>query len=378
MKKAISNIFILFLICNCSGNNSANKKITEIDEFKTYSIDVESKSISISEIVESAEILRLEETSNSLLANFYGISRLGTDFVFGAPNRGEVYVFDEFGNFKSQFSKQGSGPKEYSFMLNTWVEGDTIAIFDSGLLRIQKYDSRGNYLASNRVPQNSPEITFWKGRYYLDVSTGVQDDGKAFGVRILDKKMQLLEDAIPLKAKKPVGVFWRSPFISYGDQLTYHDAIRDTVYVRKEGTFKPLLSIDFGEKWAWRDQSLLMDQAKAKATLKRRGIVDRFGAIVGKEHILVQNIWAGKIQGHLVNRKTGNVQRLKIETNSKVNFSLTPFYWDGDKLLASLSSADVAQFISSVGSERIKFRTGTTLEEIESSENPVLVWMMFN
>lgn len=93
--------------------------------------------------------------------------------------------------------------------------------------------------------------------------------------------------------------------------------------------------------------------------------------------MFVQNYWSGKIQGHLINRLTGEVQRIKMDKKSKDAFSLVPFRWDGDRLLASLTSTDVAEFIQSAGNENIKFREGTTLEAIESSENPALVWIKF-
>lgn len=282
MKKILPLTLIIGLIVfSCSGSSQDNaESIIDIDKFSTYSLDAESSPTSFFDLIESVEILRLQETKRSLLSNFYSIERLGSDFVFGDANEGVVYIYDEFGRFKSRLSQQGSGPKEYSFMLNSWVEGDTIAVFDAGLLRIQKYDSAGNYLATSRVPPYSPEIAFWNGRYYLDASTGVQDNGEVFGVRIFDKNMQLVGNAIPLAARKPFGVFWRSPLIPYNDELTYHDTIRDTVYVTDKDTFRPLLSIDYGAQWAWRDQSLLLDKGKANAMLRRRGFVNRFQAIV--------------------------------------------------------------------------------------------------
>ncbi|MFT6871688.1 MAG: hypothetical protein ACJAVN_000690 [Roseivirga sp.] len=378
MKIGFLCVLIAAVVFGCSGKNPDNaESIVDIDQFSTYSLDVESSPTSFFDLIESVEILRLEETKKSLLSNFYSIERLGNDFVFGVPKRGEVSIFDEFGNFKRSLSIEGSGPKEVSLMLNTWVEGDTIAVFDAVSLRIQKYDSEGNYLATRRVPPRSPEIAYWNGRYYLDASSGIQDNGDVFGVRIFDKNMQLVGNAIPFAARKPFGVFWRSPFIPYNDELTYHDTIRDTVYVTDKDTFRPLLSIDYGAQWAWRDQSLLLDFGKANAMFSRRGFVNRFQAIVSSEHVFVQNYWSGKIQGHLINRLTGEVQRIKMDKKSKDAFSLVPFRWDGDRLLASLTSTDVAEFIQSTGNENINFREGTTLEAIESSENPALVWIKF-
>lgn len=379
MKKILPLILAVgMLLLGCSrSSHDIEESIVDIDQFRTFSLDVESSPTSLFDLVESVEIVRLEETKRSLLSNFYSIERLGSDFVFGDPKEGVVYIYDHLGRFKRRLFEQGEGPKEYSFMLNAWVEGDTIAVFDSGLLRIQKYDSVGNYLATTKVPPSSPEIAYWNDRYYLDASTGVQDDGEVFGVRIFDKKMRLVENAIPLMARKPFGVFWLSPFIRYNDEITYHDTIRDTVYVTNNDTFRPLLSIDYGAQWAWRDQSILLDRDKARTMLRRRGFVNKFKAIIGSQHVLIQNFWEGKIQNHLIDRRTGHVQRLRVDKKSKEGFSLVPFRWEGDRLLTSLTSTEVAEFIQSTGRENIKFREGTTLEEIESSENPVLVWVKF-
>lgn len=378
MKNVLCNILALLLVYSCSGNGSIKGRAkTDLDDFKTFAIDVESKSISISDLVESVEILRLEETPKSLLSNFYNIERLGKNFVFNNPTEGVVFVFDELGNFKNRFSNQGSGPKEYSLMLNTWVEGDSIAVFDPSRMRIQKYDVKGNHLATGRLPYSSAEMAFWDGKYYLDISTRMLNKDEKFGVLIINRNMEEFVKAIPLKATKPFGVFWRSPFISYEDELTYHDTIRDTIYVTDNNTFKPLLSVDFGQKWAWRDPAVLLDRSKANTILRRRGLVNKFQALVGPEHLFVQNYWSGKIQNYLIDRLTGVVQRIGMGEKSKSDISFVPFRWDDNRLLASLQSTDVSDFIKSVGNTKIKLREGSTLEEIESSENPVLVWVKF-
>jgi hypothetical protein len=45
--------------------------------------------------------------------------------------------------------------------------------------------------------------------------------------------------------------------------------------------------------------------------------------------------------------------------------------------LCSISPADVADFLGELDEAQWQFKPGTTLEEIESSENPVLMWVTF-
>lgn len=376
MKSRLYNILALVLVFGCS-ENSSDIKMTDLDEFKTHAIDVERKPVSIFDQIESVEILRLEETQESLLSDFYNIERLGSHFVFGDPSDGVVYVFDEQGNFLNRISERGIGPKEYSLLLNSWVEGDSIGVFDVEGIRIHKYDITGKHLASSRLPYSPAEMTFWNGKYYLDMSTSMFDNKEIFAVLILDRDMEEIGRTISLKAIKPFGVFWRSPFITYNDELTYHDTISDTIYVTDNETFRPLLSIDFGQKWAWRDQTLLMDRRKANTMLRRSSFVNKFQAMVGPQYVFVQHNWAGSRQTHLINRSTGDVKRFEMRKESKDDFSLVPFRWDGNRLLVSFRSPDVSEFIASTGSKKIKFRQGTTLEKIESSENPVLAWIKF-
>ncbi|OEK05455.1 6-bladed beta-propeller [Roseivirga misakiensis] len=365
------------LILGCSRLSKEKEPLLrDLDEFKSYVVDVEESLSPIWDAIEKVEILKLEETQESFLSNFYNISKLGNDFVLGDPKNGSLFIYGPYGEFKRRISNQGAGPEEYSFLLNSWVEDDIIGVFDATGMRIHNFNVNGEHLGSKKLPYSPNEMAFWDGKYYLDVSTQKFDNNRNFSILILNEDMSLSSESIPLKYVKPFGVFWRSPFIAFGDHLTYHDAISDTVFIDDNGGFRPLLSLCFGDKWAWKDQELLSDRSKANVMLKRKGFVNKFQALVGPEYIFVQYYWGGKIQAQLINRFTSDTKRLDLRNSKKENYSIDPYYWDNDMLLVSIQSTDVAEFIENGLGEKVELK-GTTLQEIESSENPVLAWISF-
>lgn len=57
--------------------------------------------------------------------------------------------------------------------------------------------------------------------------------------------------------------------------------------------------------------------------------------------------------------------------------NIKPIQWEGNKLAMSLPSAELSPFLSELTEDQIVFSSGATLEEVESSENPVLIWVKF-
>lgn len=79
----------------------------------------------------------------------------------------------------------------------------------------------------------------------------------------------------------------------------------------------------------------------------------------------------------LVDRNTGAYRHVDYRIQERDPASFVTIRWEGDRLFCSMSSAQVEDFIEQLGEDQWEMRTGTTLEEIESSENPVLMWVKF-
>ena len=86
------------------------------------------------------------------------------------------------------------------------------------------------------------------------------------------------------------------------------------------------------------------------------------------------------IPGHgtfLLDRESGAYQRFDFKKKENGNFLVNAFGWHDGKMLFSTSSADIAELLADIPTENVSFAQGNSLEKIESSENPVLMWVRF-
>jgi hypothetical protein len=79
----------------------------------------------------------------------------------------------------------------------------------------------------------------------------------------------------------------------------------------------------------------------------------------------------------VINRLTKSIVSIDIRNDGDGRHSIIPIKWSGDKFLASIQSNDLGALLNELDEYRLSFKEGTTLEEIESSENPVLMWVKF-
>lgn len=58
-------------------------------------------------------------------------------------------------------------------------------------------------------------------------------------------------------------------------------------------------------------------------------------------------------------------------------FMLNGLNWEGNRMSFGTSSADIGEFLNELPKGKVKLRNGSSLEQIESSENPLLLWIKF-
>ncbi|KYG78781.1 6-bladed beta-propeller [Roseivirga echinicomitans] len=378
MKRNLFSLLILTLVFSCAEKGGVNdKQVTNLDDFRTYAIDVESKATPVFDLIEEVEVMRLEETEESLLGDVYKLDALEGEYVITYPRTGDNHFFDRNGKFLRAFNNSGGGPKEYNLVLNSWIENDDLSIFDSQSMRVHKYTKFGNWIESKRIPYSAFSLAYYDSKYFLDVSRNpVEDDFHA--VAVLNTKMELIETTVPFNDRKAISLSWGvDNFKPYKDGLVYNDVINDTVYVYENDLFRPLLSVDFRDKWIWSDRAVYSDFQKAQSMMQRNDVVYSFGSFVGERYVYVQHILNSRILNYLIDRETGEVQKIKSVRNGADKNLLIPIRWEGDRLLFSMRSTAVKEFLTELEEGQKEFREGTTLEEIESSENPVLMWVKF-
>lgn len=193
-------LFISIFLVSCGGENQT-EAFSE-DGFRRISIDVSASKKALVDFIESVEIIQLEETPNSLMGDVYEYEKMGNSLVLRNFNTNSIIQFTEEGKYVSSFSKSGNGPREYSFILSFWVDGESIFIYDSPNGRVQEYDIQGNYKSSTRISQSAiNSIRSKAGKFYLSTIRPIEGMHR-FYVIILDTEGKPIDMQIPYKYGK--------------------------------------------------------------------------------------------------------------------------------------------------------------------------------
>ncbi|MFT6873138.1 MAG: hypothetical protein ACJAVN_002154 [Roseivirga sp.] len=366
---------VLFITLSSCGTPEAqqSEQVSDIDKFKTFAVDPLVKSSSIFDAIEEVEILGLEETAGSLLSFATSTNVTQDKVIFRNGNKDELYIYSKKGEFIDKINSQGDGPEEYGRLSSFWVNDNKIQIHDGPGTKINSYDLQGNLLTQNKLPEFYTSIRGYKDSYIADVSRTIVQDSLRFSIAF----PELDSYSIPIKRQKKTSVIWlTSRFSRYEDNVLYTPTYGDTVYMIKDNAASPLLSVDFGEKWLWKDVDLYDNVQAQRQAMAPDGMVNMFMPIISKRKMLFTIVKRGNGL-FLVDRISGGFKRFDLNKKGEGKYSLQAQNWDGDKAIFSIGSDQIGDFLMELGEEKAKFLGNASLKSIENSENPVLIWVKF-
>ena len=232
MRKNIYVLLLLIAASSCSDKQTVDdKRATDLDEFETYQVDVESKPTPIFELIEEVEVMRLEETDESLLGGIYEIYDTGNEFIF--PNRSDkgIYTYSKSGEYLSKFNHLGDGPGEYGFIQSFWVEKDTVFLYDINKRRLLSYSLKGGHLKSWKVPFHATSFYSYRNGFVADLDHIPFQDSLNFNVLFTDKDMEAVGMANPYDLPLNLSIMMtNNKFQPYLNGLIFHQDKSDTVF----------------------------------------------------------------------------------------------------------------------------------------------------
>ncbi len=373
----IGCLILLFCVVNCSDTERlvSDESTIQADQFRSYRIEMDMLKIKLADLIDTIEMMRLEETGSSIIGRVSRLEEFVDGYILTSKGKG-VLFFNKAGDFISRFDHDGLGPGEYVDIYDYWLEGDTIAIFSRGAQRIIRYDFDGNYISSIKLPYYSQHVYPLEEGYVYDLNFGTVRDSLKHRVYIGNVEHTFQKAFLPFDIPPKMKYFSQFPSLKeYGTDATYLGPMSDTVYHVSHKEIKPLVHFDFGEKWYWTEKGKM----NPKQYMMHKGEkVDNIDAEFGESYIwLSARLIATNTQPFLINRTNDSIISIDLRNSSDGRHSIFPLKWSGDKLLGSIQSNDLVVLYHELGKSRFKLRQGTTLEEIESSENPVLVWVKF-
>lgn len=373
------SILLTFSGCGGAASEELVGPVVMDDTFLAYSLDIDKSDIPFTDAIDEVELMFLEETEESLLSYAYRISTVGDKLIFPGGTKGDVYIYSTRGEFINRFNRSGDGPEEYSAIQSTWVNGDSIMIYDNLKQVLHWYDYSGNELKNLSFPHRPTHIYPHNNGYALDMTFSRINDSLRYKVLSVDSDLKSRDMLLPYDREIPFPISTTVNSFQYlQGKLLYKSVFADTTYLLEENGIRPYYSIDFGDKFLWHDESMYDNGQAAMSAIPEGGKVWIFNTVVGPEQIYVQyNTSFKDFACMLIDRKTGNYYKLSLAKNIEELYGLVSITWDGNRMLCSIPSPDVEEFLAELGDEQWAFREGTTLEKIESSENPVLMWVKF-
>lgn len=381
MKINILIPLLLTLIFSCDGNKQVaeENKLEEVNGFRSYPIDMNAPKVEFTDMVDEMHIIGLEETDESLLSFVSDVKQNDEYFYFFSGKANDLFFYSKKGKFIRKINRQGEGPGEYKEGSSTWVVGDTLKIFDHQNNDVLSYNMAGEFIKSESLPLPTAHLFPTTNGYWLDVSHRIVPDSAQHEIIHVKNDMESLQFELPVNSTfgTPL-ISTNNNFKSFGADITYKHNYKDTLYLIENQQVKPFIHFDFGDENLWKDPRMRTNINGAFEAMQSAGKVWLFHPYVGQAFIyLSYNSDFDSPKYLMIHRESGKVFRINSENSNGAPLLLSANSWDEDRLLMSLSSIDLGGLLEGLTPSQCTFEDGSSLEEIESSENPVIAWVKF-
>lgn len=236
MKTTIISIFILsFLVIGCQSDNK------NLHKSNIETINIEKPiSLSIEELIEDFDTIRLEASDHSLLSNIRHIRIMNDKLYVTDKTESSVFIFTMDGKYISKISDQGQGPKEYLRISRLEVDpfNSRVLITDAFSRKLLIYDEAGRQSEVIQVDFFPMRFVSDRSRRNMHLNPGsiMRDLSRneipnAHNILIIDRegniKDTFLEDETPQRIDITNGVS-----TSYADngELLYMPILSNIIY----------------------------------------------------------------------------------------------------------------------------------------------------
>ncbi|MFY0592877.1 6-bladed beta-propeller [Roseivirga sp.] len=374
MTRCLGLVIVVFFFGSCSGEKTTQEEssLPLIDGFQSYSLDIKAEDIGLSELIESIEIMRLEETPESLLGYVRQIEFYQNQMI--VPGReGNIYIFSEGGDFIRKINRKGEGPEEYSGWNDVWLQNGQICVFTYDR-HIKRYDVEGNFISAERVPQNATHLHPFNGGYALDMNYSFTNDSLKYMVTILDNEMKVSNTFLPFEKFPDFGISMSNKSVfPVGDDVFFLQLGKDSVYRIGADSLMPYIHYDFGEDWYFQPgvefNSMMMVEAE------KSGQVWFMNNRIGENYIYLTAVSGAPAHKFFIDRRSKSIVKIDDSSYADQRYGISSIGWDGDDFLFTMQSTQLESLLGKLDESEFQFIGDASLEVIESSENPVLIRM---
>lgn len=378
--------FCLVAIYSCGtiedvGEEEVKYEPSAASKFQSFKMNLESPKIDFAELVDEVQVVRLEETENSLLGSASNLVITDKYLVTCDTRKGDFYIFDRNGHFINSFNRLGDGPEEVVRVWGYWVVDDQIVIHDAARSQVVAYNLNGEYLSKFDLPYEQTNHLKPDGDYlWIEVSTVYLEDSVM--AQLSRYTIDTGEDSLFLIQGKRAAFDMpttMSSFSTNSEGIIYKRFLSDSAFILKNGGVEPLVHFDFGDEFLWQGEALSINPQKGFELLQSTEKVWQVWPYIGDDWVYLRyhRSMRAPAKFMVVNLRTGLQYEIDKPTADEGGYFYNERLWYNGQFVIDMNSTDVATFLGELDESQIKFREGSSLAEIESSENPALIFVTF-
>ncbi len=376
---------LAILLSSCGGGELSDKDAdrAKLDEFRSYPINMEAPKRKFSDMISQLRIVGMEETEASLLGILYNVM-VTKDKILVPGSEGKIIrYFSLDGNYLGQLNRAGEGPEEYKSLRSFWLANESIHLYDNQNKAIKSYSLDGEFLDSRELPYPAEHIYPTENGFWLDMGYRFRQgqlDSSNYRIIHLSESLEEPEFFAPFTEALGFPITTNiNSFRMVDGLLSYKQTLSDTIFQVQRDTVKPWIKFDFGDDLLWADDEMRTNGQKAMAAINEAGKVWVMNSWVGGGKIYFNfNTSFQDFKQMMLDRHSGDQIEIDVSKSTEEDYTLM---WNGwvneNEMLIAINSLDLAQLLGELDSSQYAFNEGSTLEEIESSENPALMWVTF-
>ncbi len=328
----------------------------------------------IKAIFESATILPLEQSEDSMVASSSELLEFNGDYYLVDKQRRSCHRFDKDGKFKNVIGRSGRAGNEYLNISNVQVDGDDILIYSMLEKKIYKYSVDGEFIESIETGIQAQQLLKVDDKYYgyFGYNNGQQEER----VMLYNDIFEPIGQYLPSSAKLIVFTEDVSPISQQGDKIYVRETYSNCIFeILDNGEVATSLTFDFGSYNIPPEIFKQSDPMKAVEIMLSKDFASIARYITNPSCSLVQVVF--QMTDMSINNMIG-------VGDEKGNFEWITASAEGDNALLSYTVRNISEdgivtalvdsdIVKEFGAQNKGFFTNLEAADGEDNSNPIIV-----
>ncbi len=232
------------LAVGCAQSSSTENKFGADKLVECEFSDKESTS-QIKAVFESATILPLEQSEDSMVASNSELLEFNGDYYLINKQQRSCHRFDKDGKFKNVIGHSGRAGNEYLDIASVQVDGEDILIYSTLTQKLYRYSVEGEFLGAFETGIRAQQLLKVGDKYYgyFGYDNGQQKER----VLLYNNAFEPIDKYLPSSAKLIVFSEGVAPISQQGDMVNVRETYSNCIFqLLDDGEVSTPIAFDFG------------------------------------------------------------------------------------------------------------------------------------